>query len=238
MQTTKFIKKETVAEGTMLFHFEKPQGFTYQAGQTIDLTLINPSETDEEGTSRTFSLTSAPEDADLEITTRMRDTAFKRVLGKMEPGADITVDGPFGSFLLHENVSRPAVFLAGGIGITPFHSIIKDATARALPHKIILFYSNRRPEDTAFLEELLDTEKKNPNFKLVATMTDMEKSAQAWTGERGYITADLIKKYVPEGELPVYYLAGPPVMVVAMRDMLKAAGVSGDDIRFEDFAGY
>lgn len=235
---TKLIQKETVAEGTMLFRFEKPAGFTHLAGQTIDLTLIDPPETDTEGNSRTFSITSAPHEEGIAIATRMRDTAFKRVLKSMAEGTEVSIDGPFGSFTLHENTARPAVFLSGGIGITPFHAMITDATHRALPHRIILFYSNRRPEDAAFLAELQACQKENPNFTLVATMTDMEKSAQAWEGERGYVDATMLQKYVPEGTNPIYYLAGPQPMVYAMRNLLNGSGVSNDDIRYEEFAGY
>lgn len=83
---TKLIKKEAVAEGTMRFDFERPGGFTYRAGQSIDLTLINPPETDAEGNTRAYTLSSAPQDEHLSVTTRMRDTAFKRVLKDMEPG--------------------------------------------------------------------------------------------------------------------------------------------------------
>lgn len=237
MKTT-LLTKENLAEGTMLFRFKKPDGFVYMAGQSIDLTLVNPPETDTEGNMRAFSLASAPHAPDLYIATRMRDTAFKRVLGSMAPGTEVSVDGPFGSFMLHENVARPAVFLAGGIGITPFHAMVADAGERNLPHKIILFYSNRRPEDAAFLSELQQLAKDNPNFSLVATMTNMEKSSQTWEGERGYIDAAMLKRHVPEGSLPIYYLAGPQMMVTAMRKMLNESSVSNDDIRSEEFAGY
>ncbi len=84
--TTKLKSKKVIAEGTEAFIFEKPAGFEFKSGQTIDLTLINPPETDAEGNTRTFSIASAPHEEDLMIATRMRDTAFKRVLGKMEPG--------------------------------------------------------------------------------------------------------------------------------------------------------
>jgi ferredoxin-NADP reductase len=237
MQTV-LLKKEAVAEGTLRFHFAKPEGFTYQAGQSIDLFLINPPETDAEGNKRAFSLTSAPHQPDLMITTRMRDTAFKRVLGNMEPGGIVTIEGPFGSFLLHENNSRPAIFLAGGIGVTPFRSMVLDATTRALPHRIVLFYSNRRPEDAPFLTELKEIEKQNKNFSLVATMTNMEKSSEQWEGERGYVDTAMLARHVPEGTQPIYYLAGPQGMVLALRDVLKASEVSQDDIRYEEFAGY
>lgn len=238
MHKIAFISKETVAEETTLFRFTKPADFKYQAGQTIDMTLIEPKETDAEGNIRTFSITSSPAENNLAIATRMRDTAFKRTLRDMIPGTEVSADGPIGSFTLHENIERPAVFLSGGIGITPFRAIIKDATERALPHTLILFYSNRRPEDTAFLGELQNLAKENPNFTLVATMTDMEKSAQAWNGERGYINGDMLKKYVPADSEPIYYLAGPQTMVAAMRTLLSESGISNDDIRFEEFTGY
>ncbi len=238
MHTTKLLAKESIAEGTQLFRFEKPEGFKYQAGQTIDLTLINPAETDAEGNSRTFSIVTAPHEPYLAIATRMRDTAFKRTLRTMPEGTEISFEGPFGSFTLHENIARPAVFLSGGIGITPFHSMIADAVERNLPHKIILFYSNRRPEDAVFLSELQEFSKKNRNFSLVATMTEMGKSSQSWEGERGYIDAAMLERHVPADSSPIYYLAGPPAMVTAMRAVLNDTGVSNDDIRFEEFAGY
>ncbi len=236
--TTTLLVKREVAEGTMEFSLKRPSGFEYQAGQTIDLTLINPPETDAEGNTRTFSLVSAPQEPDLTIATRMRDSAFKRVVKDMPEGSELSVEGPFGSFLLHENANRPAVFLAGGIGITPFHSMIADATARSLPHKLFLFFSNRRPEDAAFLDDFVAFEKQNPHFTLVATMTDMEKSARTWDGEQGYIDAAMLARHLPADAHAIYYLAGPQGMVTAMRTMLTESGVSNDDIRFEEFAGY
>ena len=227
-----------VAEETMLVRFAKPQDFHFQAGQSIDLTLINPPETDAEGNMRAYSLCSAPQEDTLAIATRLRDTAFKRVLRNLAEGAAVSFEGPFGSFFLHENAARPAVFLAGGIGITPFRSIILDATTRELPHHLILLYSNRRPEDAPFLAELQITETKNKNFTFVPTMTNTEHSAQPWEGEKGYIDAPMLERHVPQGSAPVYYLAGPQAMVTAMRQLLTQVGVSSDDIRFEEFSGY
>lgn len=221
----------------MLFTFAKPEGFSYQAGQTVDVTLVNPSQTDAEGNSRTFSLVSAPHESGISIATRMRDTAFKRVLKDLPEGSEILVDGPFGSFTLHENDARPAVFLSGGIGITPFHSMVKDAAERHLPHTLFLFYSNRTPKDAAFLSELQGLATSHAAFHLVATMTNIADDIQ-WEGERGYITKDMIERYVPQGISPIFYLAGPETMVTAMRELLHSMGVSKDDIRFEEFAGY
>lgn len=233
-----FLKKELVAEGTMRFHFTHPEGLEYRAGQSIDLTLVDPPETDAEGNTRAFSLVSIPSEPEISITTRLRDTAFKRVLQSLPEGAPLTCEGPFGSFTLHENPDRAAVFLSGGIGITPFHSIIRDALSRDLPHSLYLFYSNRRPEDAAFLDELTTLAAQHKNFTFIPTMTLMEKSAQPWSGETGYIDASMIERHCAGATNPVYYLAGPASMVAAMRKALNEIGVSNDDIRTEEFSGY
>lgn len=235
---TKLKSREAIAAGTMAFRFEKPEGFEFKAGQFGDFTLLNPSETDAEGNVRAFSLASAPYETDLMFATRMRDTAFKRVLRTMEIGTEVSIDAPYGSFTLHNNQRTPAVFLTGGIGITPVRSIVLQATRDKLPHNILLFYSNRRPEDSAFLGELTNAQPQNPNYTLVATMTDMEKSDQKWSGETGYITKNMLAKHIGDFTLPIYYIAGPAAMVAAMRKTLNEAGVDDDNIRTEEFSGY
>ncbi len=227
-----------VAEGTWAFHFEKPQDFRFKAGQSVDITLIDPPETDEEGNTRAFSLTSAPFENELAIATRLRKSAFKRVMKELAPGSTVRIDGPFGSFTLHNDASRPAVFLAGGIGITPFMSMIKHACHERLPHRLFLFYSNPRPEVAAFLGELSELEANHPNFRLVCTMTQMAQSDRPWTGETARLGFDLVRKFLTEAERPIYYSAGPPSMVAAMRKMLNDSSVDDDDIRTEDFPGY
>ncbi len=222
----------------MAFRFEKPEGFKFKAGQFGDFTLLNPSETDAEGNIRGFSLASAPYEGDLMFATRMRDTAFKRVLRTMKIGAEVSLDAPYGSFTLHNNTRIPAVFLTGGIGVTPVRSIVLEAAHDNLPHKIFLFYSNRRPEDAAFLDELITAHEKNPNYTFIGTMTDMEESSREWDGETGYITKAMLVKYIGDLMLPIYYIAGPAAMATAMRKTLNEAGVDDDSIRTEEFSGY
>jgi ferredoxin-NADP reductase len=234
----KLKKKETLAEGTMGFYFAKPADFQFKAGQYMDITLVNPPETDAEGNIRSLSIASAPEEEHLLFATRMRDTAFKRFLRNAAINAEVSMEGPMGSFTLHNNSSKPAVFLAGGIGITPFSSIVRHAAKARLPHHLYLFYSNRRPEDAAFMDVLSGLEKENPNFKFIPSMSEMQKSAQKWNGETGFINREMLSRYLSALQGPIYYIAGPPAMVTAMRQMLTGAGVDEDDIRTEEFAGY
>lgn len=222
----------------MAFYFEKPKGFEFNAGQFIDATLIDPPETDAEGDTRDFSVASAPYEKDLMIATRMRDTAFKRVLKTMPLGNKVKIKGPFGALTLHNDPARPAVFLAGGIGITPFRSILLHANMHKLRHPLFLFYSNRRPEDGAFLSELRELEKANQNYGFIGTMTGMDKSHKPWQGQTGHIDKTMLAKYIADLKRPIYYIAGPPAMVTAMRRMLNDAGIADDEIRTEEFAGY
>lgn len=232
----KLTSKKEVASETMAFHFEKPQGFTFKPGQFADYTLINPSETDAEGNTRGFSL-GAPYENDIVFTTRMRDTAFKRNLKKMEIGTEVIFDAPYGSFTLHNNLKVPAVFLSGGIGITPMRSIILQATRDMTAHKIFLFYANKTPKDAAYLDELIEAQNKNANFKLIASMTE-KVGSEDWKGETGFFTKELMEKYVGDLSLPIYYISGPPSMVTSIRKTLNDAGIDDDNIRTEEFSGY
>ncbi len=235
---TRLNRRQVIADGTMAFYFAKPERFSYTAGQFADYTLLNPSETDAEGDTRGFSLASAPYEDELALATRMRDTAFKRVLRTMELGTTLTLDAPYGSFTLHNDTQIPAVFLTGGIGVSAVRSIVLQAVHDKCPHRLLVFASNRRPEDAAFLGELMETQKDNPNYTFIGTMTGMEKSSREWHGETGYVTKAMLLKYIEDLTLPIFYIDGPPAMVSAMRGTLKEAGVKDDNIRTEEFSGY
>jgi len=225
-----------VAEGTMAFRFSRPEGFVFKAGQAISLELIDPPAEDGQG-SRTLSLVSAPFEQELVLATRMRDSAFKRALKALADGARIRIDGPFGDLTLGDT-ARPAVFIAGGIGITPFMSMLRQAAEERSPQPLFLAYSNRRPEDSAFLDELQGLERRNQYFHLMATMTDMGKSAREWSGETGFVDADMLKRLVGDLAAPIFYVVGPPAMVEAMQRTLAGAGIAADRIRTEEFYGY
>jgi NAD(P)H-flavin reductase len=101
-----------------------------------------------------------------------------------------------------------------------------------------MFYSNRRPEDAPFLSELQGLAQANDNFHLVPTMTEMEKSGAKWSGETGVVRAELLRRHLQGVERPIYYLAGPPGMVMGMQTMLDGLGVALEDVRDEEFYGY
>lgn len=234
----KLKSRKEVAAGTMAFHFEKPAGFTFIAGQAGDFTLHHPPETDKEGNKRSFSLAGAPSEDDIIIATRMRDTAFKRSLKAIPLGTELSLEAPWGELTLHKKHMIPAVFLTGGIGITAIRSMILEATRTKLAQKLILFYSNRRPEDAVFLNDLTQAQKENSHFNFITTMTEPEKSSQPWKGKTGPIDKAMLETLIDDLNTPIYYVCGPPEMVAAMQQMLKVAGVKSPHIRTEDFSGY
>ena len=231
-------RREEVAHGTTAFHFDKPAGFSFKPGQAVDLILLDPPTTDGADGRHAFSIVSAPFEPELVVATRMRESVFKNALKGLPIGSSAQLEGPFGSLTVHNDRARPAVLIAGGIGITPFMSILRQAAKDQLQQRLVLLYSNRRPEDSAFLVELQQLERENKNFRLVATMTQMRVSKLPWQGETGLLGEALLKKIGAELVAPIYYLAGPPAMVGALRDNLNHAGVNDDDIRSEEFYGY
>ena len=116
--------------------------------------------------------------------------------------------------------------------------MIRQTTAEKLPHTLHFFYSDKRPEDAPFLEELQKLADANPSFHFVPTMTDMAQSGRPWHGATGFIDTEMLLRRLSNLHGPIYYVAGPPGMVAATRETLSGAGIDQDDIRTEEFAGY
>ena len=225
--------RQRIARDTIAFWFDTNGArYEFRAGQHAD--FVFGSESDNY---RTLSLASSPLDKEpIMIAMRMRKTAFKNALNAAALGTKFIVSRPRGSFTLHRDVTRPAVFIAGGIGITPIRSILQSATQERLPHKLYLFYSNREANDAAFIEELQGLAAQNPNFTLVPTVTGHK--TLAWPYEKGHISRDMLTRHLFLLNGPIYYIAGPSGMVTAMTELLNSSGVSQDDVRTEEFGDY
>jgi len=232
-------EKRQVAKGTMSFAFELGgPAFAFKPGQFVRITLSDPPYQDEKGNARNFSIASSPRDPFILIATRMTGSAFKRSLAEIPLGSAVHVEGPYGSFLLHGDPAKPAAFFAGGIGVTPFRSMIKNLTEEKLPYRLVLIYSNRTPESAAFLQELQGWARKNPRLRLIVTMTQPEKSEIGWSKQRGYVDAAFVKAHLDDLRRFIHYVAGPPGFVAGVSRSLLEAGAREEDIRREEFEGY
>ncbi len=235
----KLIKSEEITDATWSFSVTKPAGFEFRPGQYCDLKLLQPEQTDQEGDTRTLSIAAAPYEADLLFATRMRDTAYKRVIKDLPAAAELELDGPYGDFTLHKTETVPAVFIIGGIGVTPVRSIVAQASRDKLSQRIILIHSCRSSSDFPFKADFEAYSKLNPNFSYIPVLSDVEPGASnGWSGEVGRVDEPMIKRIAADLNSPIYYLSGPEGMVRAMRQLLVSLPVNEDNIKTEEFSGY
>ncbi len=229
-------EKREVARGTLLVVFDLDgQEVDFRAGQYFWVELLDPAYEDEKGPRRHISVVTSPtERGVLGLCTRLRDTAFKRSLAELEVGDEVEVEEPKGDFVLPEDTERPYVFVAGGIGITVFRSMLRYIADTGLPYKVTLVYSNRDRESTAFLDELQELEGTLPGFRLVLTMTE----DPGWEGETRRIDEDMLRDQLGELDAFTFLVAGPPPMVEAVVASLQEAGVPEDRVIADSFSGY
>jgi ferredoxin-NADP reductase len=198
---------------------------------------------------RHFSISSSPTEQDyLQISTRIRDSPYKQKLASLEEGTKITAWGPQGEFVLHDDDhSKPAIFLSGGIGVTPFRSMIKYATDKQLPLKITMFDSNRNEQSILYKDEFDKWVSQNKqNLKVVYTITEEEEQKESaiatnWNGERGRIDKSMLDRHLTKDEIDnaIFYICGPPGMLKAMQELLqKELQVPKDRLKIEAFTGY
>ncbi len=232
--TTFLCSRERTGSGLLLAQFQKPPGFQFRAGQFAELGLADSRIADLEERSRTFSIASAPFEPKLEFTMHLSDSAFKTFLSTTPLGTKILLKGPAGSLRLHSDESRPAIFLAGGVGIVPFVSILRQAAHDHLNHSAFVFYSSRFRSEMVYLDELSALAASNTlNLQFVPTLTGADEPG--WPGERGRITAPMIRRHAPSVANPVYYIAGPSRFVSGMVSAATALDASEADLRIEDF---
>lgn len=232
---TRLIGTELIAYRTMAFHFEKPGGFAFRAGQAIDLVLPTV-DADGQPARHAFSLVNDPDEERLTIATRVRGSPYKEALRTLPLETAVGIDGPFGSLTLHKNSARDAVLIAGGIGITPFVSILRQAARQRDDRHFVLLYSNRRPEDAPFQAEFEALARSYPSLTVISMLTQTEILPPGWRGYRGKIDGALLGGVAARS--PIYYVAGPLPFVEAMQGHLRDNGVDDEDIRSEGFYGY
>jgi ferredoxin-NADP reductase len=231
------IKEKTeIARGTLLVIFDlQGQQADFSAGQYFWVELLDPPYDDEKGPRRHITVVTSPTELGvLGLATRIRDSAFKRSLEELEVGAEVEVEQPKGEFVLPEDADRPYVFVAGGIGITVFRSMLRYIADEQLPYRVTLLYSNRDRASTAFMDELHELERVIPGLKVVFTMT----GDPDWEGENRRVDGEFLRDHVDDVTGSTYLVAGPPPMVEGVVEALQAAGVPEDQVRPDRFSGY
>ena len=230
-------EKREVAKGTLLVTFDLlGEEADFTPGQYFFVTLPDVGYQDDKGLRRHITVVTSPnEKGVLGFATRMRESAFKRSLAELPVGAEVEVEPPKGSFALPVDPSRPLVFVAGGIGITIFRSMLRYIREEGLPYRVTLLFSNRDRESTAFLDELQELEREISGFRLVLTMTQ----DPAWAGETRKIDSTFLRDYLGQDvNENTFLVAGPPAMVEGVQEALDEAGVEAENVIAERYSGY
>ncbi|MDW0220148.1 MAG: Rieske 2Fe-2S domain-containing protein [Nitrososphaeraceae archaeon] len=231
--TLKISKKEDI-EGKRKFEHTAGQYAFFDIGSVYN---------DPKGPVRHFTIASSPTEEFILISTRIRDSPYKKKLDSLQNGTKVKVRGPLGKFTLHEDYSKPAIFLSGGIGVTPFRSMIKYATDKNLPVRIIMFDSNKNQENILFKMDFENCTNTNKNLRIIYTITEEQNVTEnkEWKGEKGRIDMAMLKRHLEPSDLEksIFYLCGPPPMVKAMQETLdQNLQVPGERIKVEEFTGY
>jgi ferredoxin-NADP reductase len=212
------------------------QPFSYVPGQYVYYELDELRFPDERGKRRHFTISSSPTETGIVMfTTRMRGSGFKETVRQAPLGYELTVERPLGSFVLRAGETRRQVFIAGGIGITPYRSILRHAADTKVPLAATLLHFGRTAGDLIFRGELEGIARQIPAFAFVPVVTEPE---EGWRGEHGSLDEALLRRHVPDFGEVVFWISGPPPMVLAFADQLKRYGVSEDAIRLDSFLGY
>ncbi len=207
--------------------------FEFEPGQYAKITLLEPIHNDKDGNSRLFSIASSPKKDYVMFTTRALDSAFNKNILEMPIGAKAEISDFGGNTVLHKDVTIPAVFLIGGIGITPVRCMVEYIVTENLPFTAYLFYSNPTASSMAFLDEFKEWEMGYEGFKFIPTIDD--RGDAGWEYNYGYINKELLLKNIPDVLKPIYYIVGPTVMVESMEKLLLELNVNSNNIKLEKF---
>ena len=213
------------------FRFSRPTDLNYKPGQFMFVTLKQ----DEKELSKHFSFSSSPTEKDhIEFTKKLTDHEYSLALKSVKVGDWARIDAPYGQFTFEGEYPK-ITLLGGGIGITPFMSICKNATDESLNSKITLFYGCRTEKDLTFKKELEALAEKNKNLKLVLMINE---PTTQWKGVTGIINAEIVKQHLPDYKENIFYTCGPPPMVEAMEKLVLNLGLPKENLKREYFIGY
>lgn len=235
--TPQFLRKEQIAPDLADFVFRQDKKVRYKAGQYMEWTLPHK-KSDLRGVRRYFTLASSPTEDTLRIGVRFypKGSSFKRALDTLGAGTPIAAGNLGGDFILPKNPAEKLAFIAGGIGITPYRSMIKYLLDTGEKRVVTLLYSEVSAGELAYTD-VFDQAERELDLKTVYTLTGPDPPA-GWQGKTGFLNAAMIAAEVPDYRERTFYISGSHTMVVAMQDALRSLGVPRRRIKTDFFPGY
>ncbi len=228
-------EKREIAKSIWEFIFEPEKNFNFTPGQFMEWTVPHK-RPDARGVRRYFTIASSPTEKNIKIAVKVPDepSTFKKSLKDMKKGDEVYTANLEGDFILQKDPNLHYVFIAGGIGVTPYRSIIKYMLDNRENHPVTLFYIAKNDKEFVY-DELFETAK-SVGVNTIRVISDTP--PDRWKGETGHLNADIIKRHVDDPESALYYISGPPMMVDAYKDLLHQMGLKGSQIKTDYFPGY
>ena len=234
---TRLVGKEDIAEGITSFSLEKPEGFDFKPGQFAKFTISSCDDPNKK-ISHYFSITDSPSDAEISFATRIRESEYKKSLTRLSLGDVVEVDGPMGDLVLSEDEKESVIMIAGGIGVTPFRSMIRSVLQNRQQKNVTLLYANQTPEGTAYYNELIGIGFAQQNINVLMILEGLDEDEQTEALKSGVISDETIKN-VTYWDNSTYYITGPPAFVEAMDSILvEKLAIPAEQIKKETFVGY
>jgi ferredoxin-NADP reductase/Na+-translocating ferredoxin:NAD+ oxidoreductase RnfD subunit len=233
-----FKQKVTLAKDTLGFIFTPNKPLAFLPGQYVEWTLSQKKQ-DSRGNRRYFTIASSPTEPDIQLGVKYypNPSQFKQALNSLSPDTKMMIGSLSGDFTLPDDQNKKLVFIAGGIGVTPFRSMIKYLIDKKEKRDIVLFYSNKTQDEIAY-KEIFDQASREFGLKTIYTLSDETKLPSGWTGDKGFLTADKVKNLVPDFKERTFYLSGPHGMVAAFEKTLSQIGVPKIQIKTDYFPGF
>lgn len=230
-------EKKDLGSSLYEFVFVPNRKLQFSAGQYLEWTLGHDSP-DTRGNRRYFTIASSPTEPELRIGVKIADKAssYKRALQELAPGEQVFAGQLAGNFTLPEDTSKKIVGIAGGIGITPFRSMVKQMLDRNERRDIVLFYAATDPSQFIYKDMFKDAEKLG--LKTVYVLSGAKEIPAGWQGKTGFITKEMVEAEVGMASSRLYYLSGPNVMVENYSKLLRSMGVPYQHIKTDYFPGY
>lgn len=229
-------KKAYIATDTYDFLFTADKPLAFRPGQYLEWTLGHK-HSDSRGNRRYFTVASSPTESEVRLGVKFYPEAssFKRELLTVERGGEIVAGQLAGDFTLPDKADKKLVFIAGGIGVTPFRSMVKYLIDKNEMRDIVLFYSNKTAEDIAY-RSVFDEAQAKLGMRALYTLTGA--APAGWSGFTGPVTGEMIKREVPDYQERTFYVSGPHGMVKAFEKTLKELGVKHGQIKIDFFPGF
>lgn len=231
-------EKIKIATDTYEFVFHPDRKLAFKPGQYMEWTLAHQKQ-DTRGMRRYFTVASSPTEPDIKVGVKFyqKPSSYKMAMESLRLQDIVVTSQLAGDFTLPSDASKKLIFIAGGIGVTPFRSMVKYLTDKKEKRDIIMFYANNTYADIAY-REIFDRARQELGINVIYTLSNLENIPPDFNCENGFVSQEMIERLVPDFKDRMFYISGPRSMIVSFEKTLKDMGIHARNIKTDYFPGF